>query len=83
MEKYSIHFKPKALKDLRSVQHTEQARILDKIELLTENLQGDVKKLTSFTPEYRLRIGSWRVLFEVTDFEIIIYRIIRRDKAYR
>ena len=45
---------------------------------------GDVKRLTNFTPEYRLRIGNYRVLFELTDdFRIIVYRIVHRREAYR
>jgi len=50
-------------------------RIIAKIELLQNNLSGDVKKLTNFTPEYRLRIGDYRVLFEIEGNQVIIYRI--------
>jgi len=39
-------------------------------------LHGDVKKLTNFTPEYRLRAGNYRILFEIDNNKIIIYRII-------
>lgn len=38
---------------------------------------------TSFTPEYRLRVGDWRVLFEVERDKIVIYRILHRREAYR
>lgn len=57
-------------------------RILSKIEGLQDNLSGDVKKLTNFTPEYRLRVGKYRVLFEIEDNRVIIYRIKPRSKAY-
>jgi mRNA interferase RelE/StbE len=46
-------------------------------------LAGDFKKLTNFTPEYRLRVGDYRVLFEVEEHKIIVYRIIHRKDAYR
>ena len=57
-------------------------RIVEKLKLLEENLQGDVKKLTNHTPEYRMRVGDWRILFEVEEEKIIIYRIRHRREAY-
>jgi len=44
---------------------------------------GDVKRLTNFTPEYRLRVGDYRVLFEIEDGTIIVYRVRHRREAYR
>ena len=82
MANLQLEFKPRALKDLKKVPKRDQGRILSRIELLATGLEGDVKKLTSFTPEYRLRIGAWRVLFEREQERIVIYRVIRRDKAY-
>jgi mRNA interferase RelE/StbE len=49
---------------------------------MQDNLQGDVKHLTNFTPEYRLRIGDYRVLFEIEEQTIMIYRVKHRSKAY-
>jgi mRNA interferase RelE/StbE len=46
-------------------------------------LKGDVKRLTDFTPEYRLRVGDYRILFEIEETTIIIYRIRHRRDAYR
>ena len=82
MANLKLEFKPRALKDLRKAPKLDQERILSKIELLASGLEGDVKRLTRFTPEYRLRVGSWRVLFEREQERIVVYRVIRRDKAY-
>lgn len=60
---YEIEFKPKAIKDLDSLQPDIAKRIVEKISRLSQNLEGDVKRLTDFTPEYRLRVGDHRVLF--------------------
>ena len=51
--------------------------------MLQNNLGGDVKQLTNFTPEYRLRVGNYRVLFEVEDDKVIVYRIVHQKDAYR
>ena len=81
--KYGIEFKPKAVKDLQCLPKQMQARILEKIQLMENDLAGDVKKLTNFTPEYRLRVSNYRVLFEIEDNNIVIYRVKPRDKAYQ
>jgi mRNA interferase RelE/StbE len=80
---YEIEFKPRPLKDLESLPKEIQQRIIAKIEALAHDLAGDVKRLTNFTPEYRLRVGDYRVLFEVEAKKIIIYRILHRKDAYR
>jgi mRNA interferase RelE/StbE len=81
--KYNIEFKPKAVKDFEAFPSRIQQRILAGIEKMGDNLSGDVKRLTDSTPEYRLRVGDYRVLFEVERDSIIIYRIRHRREAYR
>jgi mRNA interferase RelE/StbE len=80
--KYQIEFKPRALKDLKAVNKSEARRIVEKIKLMKEDLGGDVKRLTNFTPEYRLRVGNYRVLFELEGDKVVIYRIRHRKDAY-
>jgi mRNA interferase RelE/StbE len=73
---------PKAIKDLNGLQKLEAKKIIKKIQKLENGLIGDIKKLTNFTPEYRLRTGNYRVLFEIEEQKIIIYRIRHRKKIY-
>ena len=54
-----------------------------KIEALGNDLAGDVKTLTNFTEEYRLRVGNYRVLFEVEGGKVVIYRVLHRKDAYK
>lgn len=79
---YEIEFKPKAIKDLEGLPGNTRERVISKIEAMQDDLQGDVKRLTNFTPEYRLRVGDYRVLFEVEAANIIIYRIKHSREAY-
>lgn len=81
--KNSIEFKSSALKDLEKIERKYALNIIRKIKLLEDDLKGDVKKLTNFTPEYRLRIGNYRILFEHIGNKIIIYRIKHRKESYR
>ena len=80
---YQIEFKPRAIKDLKALPAIEHRRIVPKIETLEVDLSGDVKKLTNFSPEYRLRVGNYRVLFEVEEDRVIIYRVLHRKDAYQ
>ena len=80
---YEIRFKPQAIKDGKKIGRTELLKIFEKIEGLKNNLHGNIKKLTNFTPEYRLRVGNFRVLFEISGKTIFVYRIKHRRDAYK
>lgn len=79
---YAVIFKPKALKECRHFPRQDLERIFARIEAMKDDLAGDVKQLTSHTSEYRLRVGSYRVLFEIENDTIIVYRIRHRGSAY-
>jgi len=80
---YSIEIKRNALKDLKAISTDDARRIMETIRALENDLQGDVKRLTGFTPEFRLRVGIWRVLFEVEAGKVIVHRVKHRRDAYR
>jgi len=80
--RYEVVLKPKAIKDLQKLPPNIQTRILDKVEMMQDDLCGDVKHLTNLTPEYRLRVGDYRILFELETEAIVIYRIKHRSEAY-
>lgn len=81
--RYEIEICKRAEKDLASLPKADAQRIVDAMFLLEEGLTGDIKKLASALPEYRLRIGVWRVLFEIVGRKIVVYRILHRKEAYR
>ena len=57
--KYQLKFKRQAIKDLKGLSPDVKERILAKIIAMQDGLAGDVKKLTNFTPEYRLRVEQY------------------------
>ena len=77
-----VELKPQAIKDLRGLQKQEAARIAAKLAELENGLTGNIKRLTNFTPEYRLRVGNYRVLFEVGEATVIVYRVMHRKHVY-
>jgi mRNA interferase RelE/StbE len=80
---YNIVIKPLAEKDLKTMPKADAINILNRIMSLETGLKGDIKKLTDFTPEYRLRAGKYRALFEIENDSIIVYRVIHRKESYR
>lgn len=81
--KYDIQFKPRAVKDIEKLSSRMQTKIIKNIEEMGDGLAGDVKRLTNFTPEYRLRVRDSRVLFEIDNESIIVYRVRYRKEVYR
>ena len=79
---YSVELMPKAVKDLKKLPKPDAVKIAAQVQSLENGLTGDIKRLTNFTPEYRLRIGRYRVLFEVEEDRVVIYRIRHRKEAY-
>ena len=81
--KYQVELKPTAVKDLKSIPPNDVSKVMARLESLTDDMKGHVKKLTNFTPEYRMRAGNYRALVEVEGDRIIVYRIKHRKDVYR
>ncbi|MEY6433596.1 type II toxin-antitoxin system RelE/ParE family toxin [Thioalkalicoccus limnaeus] len=77
-----VELKPQAIKDLQSLPTKDGGRIATRLSELEGGLTGDIKRLTNFTPEYRLRVGNYRVLFEVEDDTVVLYRVMHRKHVY-
>jgi mRNA-degrading endonuclease RelE of RelBE toxin-antitoxin system len=59
-----IELTPGARRDLGRLDRPTRARIVATVLRLAETSQGDVLKLAGKQPpEYRLRVGGWRVRF--------------------
>jgi len=73
----------KAIKDLSKIDKKEAGKILDKIESLQHFPQvANIKRLTNFVPSYRLRVRNYRILFELEEESITVYRVKHRSKVY-
>ncbi len=78
-----IEIRKSAIKDLKQISEPYKTKIHNKILELKNfpNLQN-IKKLTNFEPAYRLRIGDYRILFDVENELIIIGRVLHRKESY-
>ena len=71
--KAALHALPPALR--REIGH--------KLFLLEEDLAGNVKKLKGSRNEYRLRVGEYRVIFELEGRTVTVYAVGNRKDIYR
>ena len=78
-----IELRKNAIKDLKNISEPFKSNIHHKILELQKfpDIQN-VKKLTNFEPAYRLRVGNYRILFDVADDVIIIGCILHRQHSY-
>lgn len=63
--RYAVRFTEEALKNLRELPQREAAQIVRKIARLEGGLHGNIKRLQSADFGYRLRMGNYRVLFDL------------------
>jgi mRNA interferase RelE/StbE len=80
--KYEILYNPEARRDLRKLSPEVARRIIGKIDRMADDLTGNVKQLKNFVPRYRLRVGDWRVLFEVEGARLVIHHVSHRSDVY-
>ena len=74
---------PKAAKYLLKLDSNTKSRIIKAFKNLEkEPPQGDIKKMQG-KDGFRLRIGKFRALFDITDDKIIIYDINSRGQIYK
>jgi len=72
-----------AVKDFKKINDPHRSTIKEKIKTL-ENFPNtqQIKQLKNHNPKYRMRVGDYRVLFDITDGEIRVARIRHRKESY-
>jgi mRNA interferase RelE/StbE len=80
--RYRLEVKHEARKQLKALSKEKRRNVGRRLDALQADLSGDVKKLTAKTHEYRLRVGSLRVLFTLENDLISVYAVKDRKEAY-
>lgn len=82
---YSLKAGKKFGKQLKKIDYKDQKRIKQKMEELRNNPRPDgVIRLKEYTDFYRIRIGKYRVIYEIIDSELVILalKVCKREDAY-
>jgi mRNA interferase RelE/StbE len=86
MERFSIQWRNSTRKDIRSLPRHEVARVVAAVgQLADDPLPHGSQKLAGSERTYRIRVGDYRVIYEVfSDSHVIeIQRVRHRKDAYR
>jgi len=83
---YEVLIEKHAEKDLKKLPEDSFRKILPHIRNLSNNPRPlNSRKMVGSKTDYRLRIGDYRILYEINDKarEIRIFRIRHRREVYR
>ena len=79
-----IEWTEAALEDMAALDKTIARRAKQAVERFAETGAGRVKRLHGIDPpEYRLRVGDYRVRFHLADETVQVLRVRNRREAYR
>lgn len=73
--KYAFRWRERAVRQLRALPQPTALTILRALAPLGDDPRqpdADIKKLVGYADRYRLRIGNYRVIYEITDEQLII-----------
>ena len=84
---YEIEFSKTAIKRLRRLPQNLVKRMAEKLQAIATDPYGahnNVKKLTG-RPGYRLRVGDWRIIYEIDGekLKILVLEIDTRGGIYQ
>jgi len=81
--RYRLEISEPALAQLHALPKDQRCRVGERLDALRTDLHGDVKKLAGQEGKYRLRVGSFRVLFTLEKDLIFVHVVKDRKDAYR
>ncbi|MGB9498320.1 MAG: type II toxin-antitoxin system RelE family toxin [Dissulfuribacterales bacterium] len=83
---YRVKVKKSAAKVIKNIPKADRKRIVNKIDSLTKNLPNpDTTKMKGNNPFHKVRIGNYRIVYEIQDevIVILIVKIGHRKDIYR
>jgi len=86
MASYRLEVKRSAEKEIRNLSPEVVDRVWVRIRALTTNARPrGAKKLSGDVPGYRLRVGDYRIIYEIDDNErlVSVRQVRHRREAYR
>lgn len=84
---YSVTYTKQALRTLRRIPKNTAALIREKIDLVAVDPYTSHNNVTKLAGRsgYRLRVGDWRILYELQDEQVVmlVIRIGPRGEVYK
>jgi mRNA interferase RelE/StbE len=83
MGRFEIGFSKKAVKDYKKLPKDYKSLVDLLLSKLIEGLPLDLKPIIGEKNTYRIRVGKYRILFEIVEKTILISRIRSRGDVYK
>ena len=83
---YEVLLERRAERDLKNLPPDVFRRVVEALRPLVDDPRpGGCRELSGSTSDYRLRVGSYRILYEIDDDrrEVRVMRVRHRREAYR
>ena len=80
--RFHVEYTELAVDDLHALPKTVAAQIVRKVSRLENGLTGNIKRLRQADFGYRLRMGDYRILFDIEGGTIVIQKIGHRKDVY-
>jgi mRNA interferase RelE/StbE len=79
-----IEWAEAAVQDMAALDKGIARRVKEAVERFARTGVGNIKKLQGIVPpEYRLRVGDYRVRFDLHGENVRVLRVLNRREAYR
>ena len=85
MAKYKVEIRRSALKEIKKLPQKELKKILKTIQTLSNNPRPKGCQKLSDKERYRIRVGSYRILYSIEDDILVVYvvKVAHRKDVYR
>lgn len=83
---YTVEISPAAKRQIRKLDRPVQGRIIRRLEeLQSDPRPPDVEKLEGGENDYRVRVGEYRIVYEIRDktLLVLVLKVGHRREIYR
>ncbi len=83
---YRVEVKKSAVKEIAALPKRDRRRVVRAIDALADDPRPDgVRKLTGAEDAYRIRVGDYRIVYQIVDdvLIVLVVRVAHRKDIYR
>ena len=81
--KFTLVITQSFIKDLEKINRPDQIRIRKALPEIEADPYRGRKVVSAEIGQYRWRVGNYRIRYDISEREVIILRVIKREDVYR
>ena len=81
--RYRLVIANRFYRDLRRLDRQTQDRVIEALSRLEENPHQGERVVANQTGAWRLRVGDWRIRYDIVEDEVRVLRVRHRREVYR